>query len=71
MYNAHRGMAAMPTQRLNELLDQIRAEFENQQNRSGEYEQQRTYHTVDVSNCLSFGLSHLDDGGSCGRFSPS
>lgn len=40
MYNAHRGMAA-PTTRLNELLDQVRNEFESQTNRTGEYEGQR------------------------------
>jgi hypothetical protein len=38
MYNAHRGVP--PQVRLNELLDQVRAEFDNQTNRSGEYEQQ-------------------------------
>ena len=39
MYNAHRGMTG-PNTRLNELLEQVRAEFDNQQNRSGEYENQ-------------------------------
>lgn len=39
MYNAHRAMAAS-SGRLNELLDQIRNEFESQTNRSGEYENQ-------------------------------
>ena len=40
MYNAHRGMPPAPNSRLNELLEQVRAEFDNQQNRSGEYENQ-------------------------------
>ncbi|KAL9122973.1 MAG: hypothetical protein Q9187_000457 [Circinaria calcarea] len=40
MYNAHRGMVSAPNNRLTELLDQVRAEFDNQQNRTGEYEQQ-------------------------------
>ncbi|KAG7008063.1 hypothetical protein G7Y79_00007g021880 [Physcia stellaris] len=40
MYNAHRGMvpAPLPNGRLTELLDQIRAEFEGQQNKSEDYE---------------------------------
>jgi hypothetical protein len=40
MYNAHRGMVPAPTNRLNELLDQLRAEFESQANRTQEYDQQ-------------------------------
>ncbi|MCJ1337081.1 general transcription repressor [Bachmanniomyces sp. S44760] len=40
MYNAHRGMVPAPNNRLTELLDQVRAEFDQQQNRTGEYEQQ-------------------------------
>ncbi|KAI9677594.1 MAG: general transcription repressor [Caeruleum heppii] len=40
MYNSHRGMVAAPNNRLTELLDQIRAEFENQAGRTGEYEHQ-------------------------------
>ncbi len=43
MYNSHRGMAPAPNNRLTELLDQIRAEFENQQTRGGEVEQQSKY----------------------------
>ncbi|MCJ1468453.1 general transcription repressor [Pseudocyphellaria aurata] len=39
MYNAHRGMVPAPNNRLTELLDQVRAEFESQQSRNGEYEQ--------------------------------
>ncbi|KAL8847209.1 MAG: hypothetical protein Q9221_007735 [Calogaya cf. arnoldii] len=38
MYNAHRGMVPAPNSRLNELLDQVRQEFDSQQNRTGEYE---------------------------------
>lgn len=38
MYNSHRGMVPAPNNRLTELLDQVRVEFENQQARSGEYE---------------------------------
>ncbi|KAA8913159.1 WD40-repeat-containing domain protein [Sphaerosporella brunnea] len=37
MYNSHRGMVPAPS-RLNELLDQVRAEFDTQQARNGEYE---------------------------------
>ena len=43
MYNAHRGMVAAPNNRLTELLDQVRAEFDNQQSRTGEYEQQSKF----------------------------
>jgi hypothetical protein len=43
MYTAHRGMVAPPSNRLTELLDQVRAEFDAQQNRSGEYEQQSKF----------------------------
>jgi general transcriptional corepressor TUP1 len=39
MYNSHRGMGPAPgNSRLNELLDQVRAEFETQARASGEYE---------------------------------
>ncbi|KAI9741881.1 MAG: general transcription repressor [Cirrosporium novae-zelandiae] len=38
MYNPHRGMVAAPNNRLTELLDQIRAEFENQSRSGAEYE---------------------------------
>lgn len=38
MYNSHRGIGPAPNNRLSELLEQVRAEFENQQNRTGEYE---------------------------------
>jgi hypothetical protein len=41
MYNSHRGMVPAPS-RLNELLDQVRAEFESQQARNGEYEHKST-----------------------------
>lgn len=43
MYNAHRGMVPTPTSRLTELLDQVRQEFENQQNRTQEYDQQSEF----------------------------
>ena len=43
MYNSHRGMVPAPNNRLTELLDQVRAEFENQHNRNGEYEHQRRF----------------------------
>lgn len=43
MYNAHRGMVPTPNNRLTELLDQVRAEFESQQSRNGEYEQNSTF----------------------------
>ncbi|KZF21277.1 WD40 repeat-like protein [Xylona heveae TC161] len=43
MYNSHRGMVPnAPNTRLNELLDSIRAEFDNQVGRAGEYEVQIT-----------------------------
>jgi hypothetical protein len=44
MYNAHRGIAgapAPPNNRLVELLEQVRAEFEAQGGRANEYEHQR------------------------------
>ena len=40
MYNAHRGMVPASNNRLTELLDQVRAEFDNQQSRTAEYDQQ-------------------------------
>lgn len=42
MYNAHRGMVPQggPNTRLNELLDQIRAEFDQEARRSVDYEGQ-------------------------------
>ncbi len=43
MFNAHRGMVSAPNGRLTELLDQVRAEFDNQQNRTGDYEQQSRF----------------------------
>ena len=43
MYNAHRGMVPAPSSRLTELLDQVRAEFDNQQNRTAEYDQQSEF----------------------------
>ncbi|KAK5169944.1 hypothetical protein LTR04_005512, partial [Oleoguttula sp. CCFEE 6159] len=45
MYNSHRGMGvpgAAPNNRLAELLDQVRAEFEAQGQRTAEYEHQLT-----------------------------
>ncbi|KAH0543346.1 hypothetical protein FGG08_002302 [Glutinoglossum americanum] len=41
MYSTHRGMPA-PNNRLTELLDQVRTEFESQAARTGEYEHQIT-----------------------------
>lgn len=38
MYNTHRGIGPTPNNRLTELLEQVRAEFDSQQNRTGEYE---------------------------------
>ena len=43
MFNAHRGMVSAPNSRLTELLDQVRQEFDNQQNRTGDYEQQSRF----------------------------
>ncbi|KAL2786046.1 WD40 repeat-like protein [Aspergillus keveii] len=42
MYNTHRGMVPAPNSRLNELLDQLRQEFENQSRSTGEFEHQLT-----------------------------
>jgi len=43
MYNAHRGMVpTAPGSRLNELLEQVRQEFENQSRSNGEFEHQCT-----------------------------
>ncbi|MBE7180628.1 MAG: hypothetical protein INR71_05355 [Terriglobus roseus] len=46
MYNAHRGMvpAAAPNSRLNDLIEQMRHEFEASAARAAEYEGQRTFH---------------------------
>ena len=43
MYNAHRGMMAhqVPNNRLTELLDQIRAEFDSQLGQAGRSEHER------------------------------
>jgi glucose repression regulatory protein TUP1 len=47
MYNAHRpGIGPgpnPPNNRLAELLDQVRQEFDNQAGRAGDYEQQRKF----------------------------
>lgn len=43
MYPAHRGQ---PPNRLGELLDQVRAEFEAQAHRSNDYDQQRRSHPL-------------------------
>lgn len=48
MYGPHRGIAGPPpsgTARLQELLDQVRQEFENQARASGEYEHSSTSYT--------------------------
>jgi hypothetical protein len=50
MYNAHRGMVPVPSNRLSELLDQVRAEFDNQAGRSSDYEVQRTCRADDALN---------------------
>ena len=41
MYNAHRGMVPAPNNRLTELLDQLRQEFDTQTMSTGEFEHQR------------------------------
>jgi hypothetical protein len=47
MYNAHRPPIGVPApsanNRLNELLDQVRAEFDGQATRAVDYEQQRMF----------------------------
>lgn len=43
MYSAHRGMVPASNNRLTELLDQVRAEFDNQQSRTAEYDQQSKF----------------------------
>lgn len=40
MYNAHRGMVPAPNNRLTELLEQLRQEFESQSRSTGEFEHQ-------------------------------
>lgn len=52
MYNAHRGMVpgAQPN-RLQELLDQIRQEFENEAGRAGEMERQREFAPAPFCRC--------------------
>lgn len=53
MYNAHRGIAgapAPPNNRLVELLEQVRAEFEAQGGRANEYEHQRESSPFVVTN---------------------
>jgi len=67
MYNAHRGLppgpAPPPNNRLAELLEQVRAEFEVQGGRTNEYEHQRkssfvsyapTRHFPDDKRCIVF-----------------
>lgn len=52
MYNSHRGMVpTAPNNRLSELLDQVRQEFENQQTRTGEYEQNCMFQ-IQLSGCF-------------------
>lgn len=50
MYNAHRGMVPQggPSQRLNDLLDQIRGEFETESQRNVEYEGQINRHIQEI-----------------------
>lgn len=44
MYNAHRGMVpGAPNNRLAELLEQVRQEFEAEAGRAGDYERQRKF----------------------------
>ena len=38
MYNAHRGMIPQPNNRLNELFEQLRQEFDNQSRAAGDLE---------------------------------
>lgn len=45
MYNTHRGIGPTPNNRLSELLEQVRAEFDSQQNRTGEYEANSMFST--------------------------
>ena len=58
MYNAHRGMVPAPSSRLTELLDQVRAEFDNQQNRTVEYDQQSKFVSV-AQVCRMFSRCHV------------
>ena len=54
MYNAHRGMLPqhqMPNNRLTELLDQVRAEFEAQVGRQGEDQHQRESFSMGFPPC--------------------
>jgi hypothetical protein len=69
MYNAHRGLVPQPNNRLTELLDQVRAEFDNQTGRAGEYEHQSEsslvfirYRFVASSSKPSFTLHDLKRG---------
>ncbi len=57
MFNAHRGMVSAPNSRLTELLDQVRAEFDNQQNRTGDYEQQSEFAELRLPSITSMHLS--------------
>lgn len=66
MYNIRHGGNG-PSSRLNEILDQIRAEFDNQQSRSGEYESQSELnHNAEITSSngtLTSLLSFGSDGG--------
>lgn len=53
MYNAHRGIPPAPSNRLTELLEQVRQEFENQQSRAGEYEQNSKFASPEKHICCS------------------
>ncbi|KAF8248884.1 WD40 repeat-like protein [Wilcoxina mikolae CBS 423.85] len=57
MYNSHRGMVPAPS-RVNELLDQLRSEYEAQQARNGEYEHkiQQQVQEMDVVRSTVFQL---------------
>ena len=61
MYNTHRGMvpAPPPTSRLTELLDQIRAEFDGQQNKSEDYERNSKFAGTCDYICSGFRKMHL------------
>lgn len=56
-HNPHRGMgpANSGNSRLNELLDQVRVEFESQARSSGEYEQQCEFLSITLHVCGSRG----------------
>lgn len=68
MYNSHRppiGVPApAPNTRLNELLDQVRAEFEGQATRAVDYEQQRMFASAITRRCCMRGAIAQPSAGS-------